>query len=106
MSLPLHLQTFPIANTSLEIYIPDAEAVQKIYSNNKGAAYWAQVRPASIGLCNFLQERPQYIKGKSLLELAAGLGLPGLYAAGGAKQVTITDREEQAASCIQQSITM
>lgn len=105
MPLPLHLQTFPLANTQQEIFIPGAEAVQKLYSNNKGAAYWAQVWPASIGLCNFLQVHPQYIEGKNVLELAAGLGLPGLCAAGMAKQVTITDREEQAVSCIQQSIT-
>jgi predicted nicotinamide N-methyase len=105
MPLPLHLHPFPLASPQLEIYIPDAEVVQQVYSNNKDAAYWAQVWPASVGLCNFLQEHPHYIEGKNVLELAAGLGLPGLYAAATAKQVTITDREEQAIACIQQSIT-
>ena len=105
MPIPLHLQPFTIANTQLEIYIPDAEAVQKKYSNNQDTAYWAQVWPASVGLCNFLQGHPHYIEGKNVLELAAGLGLPGLYAAAIAKQVTITDREEQAVACIQQSIS-
>ena len=104
MPLSLHLHSFTIANTQLEIYIPDTGAVQQAYSNNKDAAYWAQVWPASLGLCNFLQEHPHYIKDKNILELAAGLGLPGLYAAAIAKQVTITDREEQAVICIQQSI--
>jgi len=104
MSLPLHLQPFTIANTQLEIYIPDAEAVQKTYSNNQDTAYWTQVWPSSAGLCNFLKEHPHYIEGKNVLELAAGLGLPGLYAAATARQVTITDREEQAVACIQQSI--
>jgi predicted nicotinamide N-methyase len=103
--LPIHLQPFLLSNTQLEIYIPDAEDVQQVYSNTKGAAYWAQVWPASVGLCNFLQEHPHYIEGKNILELAAGLGLPGLYAAATAKQVTITDREEQAVACIQQSIS-
>ncbi|MBX3252880.1 MAG: methyltransferase [Chitinophagaceae bacterium] len=102
--LPLLLQPYLLASTQLEIYVPDTEAVQKAYSNNKDAAYWAQVWPASIGLCNFLQGHPQYIEGKNILELAAGLGLPGLYAAGTAKQVIITDREEQAVACMQQSI--
>ena len=104
MPLPLHLHPFSIANTQLEIYVPNAEAVQRAYSNNKDAAYWAQVWPASIGLCNFLQEHPHYIGGKNVLELAAGLGLPGLYAAGIAKEGTLTDREEQAVACIQQSV--
>ena len=105
MSLPLHLQPFSLSGKQLEIYIPDAEAVQKTYSNNKDAAYWAQVWPASIGLCDFLQEHSHHIEGKNILEMAAGLGLPGLYAAATAKQVTITDREEQAVACIQQSIS-
>ena len=105
MPLPPHLQPFSLSGTQLEIYIPDADAVQKTYSNNKDAAYWAQVWPASIGLCNFLQEHPLYIERKNILELAAGLGLPGLYAAAIAKQVTITDREGEAIACIQQSIT-
>ncbi len=104
MPLPLHLHPFTIVNTQPEIYIPDACAVQQAYSNNKDAAYWAQVWPASLGLCNFLHEHPHYIEGKNILELAAGLGLPGLYAAATAKQVMITDREEQAVACIQQSI--
>lgn len=104
MPLRLRLHPFSISNTRLEIFIPDAEAVQKIYSNNKHAAYWAQVWPASIGLCHFLYKHPHYIEERNVVELAAGLGLPGLYAATMAKQVTITDREEQAVACIQQSI--
>jgi predicted nicotinamide N-methyase len=104
MPILLHLQPFTIANSQLDIYIPDAEEVQKKYSKNKDTPYWAQVWPASVGLCNFLQEHSHYIEGKNILELAAGLGLPGLYAAATAKQVTITDREEQAVACIQQSI--
>ncbi|MFT3949476.1 MAG: methyltransferase [Agriterribacter sp.] len=102
--LPLHLQTFSIAGTSIKIYIPDAETVHRLYANNKAAAYWAQVWPASIGLCKFLYKYPHYIEGKNIMELAAGLGLPGLYAAAIAKQVIITDKEEQAVGCIQQSI--
>ncbi|MFT3749030.1 MAG: methyltransferase [Agriterribacter sp.] len=104
MSLPRSLQTFFFSNTQQEIFIPGAAAVQQLYSNNKHAAYWAQVWPASIGLCNFLYTHPHYIARKSVLELAAGLGLPGLYAATMAKQVTITDREERAVACITQSI--
>ena len=103
MSLPLHLQPISLSGKQLYIYIPDADAVQKAYCDNKDAAYWAQVWPASIGLCNFLQQNLQHIENKNVLELAAGLGLSGLYAAGFARQVSITDREAQAIECIKQS---
>lgn len=103
MLLPLSLQTFSIGDTQLEIYVPDAETVRSAYTNNKYAAYWSQVWPASIGLCCFVQEHPRYVAGKNMLELAAGLGLPGLYAARWAKQVTITDKAKQAVECIQRS---
>ncbi|MCC6289712.1 MAG: methyltransferase [Chitinophagaceae bacterium] len=103
--LPPHLHTFAVADTAMEIFVPNAEAVLRQYANNKESAYWAQVWPASIGLCNFLHEYPHYIEGKNIMELAAGLGLPGLYAATIAKHVAITDREEQAVACLQQSIT-
>lgn len=98
------LQTFTINGMTLDIYVPNAAAIQQEYINNKDAAYWAQVWPASIGLCNFLQEHTGCIAGKNVLELAAGLGLPGLYIAGMAKQVCITDRDEHAVDCIQQSV--
>lgn len=104
MSMPHSLQSFTISDQQLEIYVPDHAMVQQHYHNNKEAAYWAQIWPASIGLCQFLQQHPEYINGKNILELAAGLGLAGIYAAGIAKQVHITDIEPQAVDCVQHSI--
>ncbi|MGN6493544.1 MAG: class I SAM-dependent methyltransferase [Agriterribacter sp.] len=103
MSLPIALQSFSINDIHLQIFVPQPKAVQQLYAHNKPGAFWAQVWPASVGLCRFLQQHPQYISNKTVLELAAGLGLPGLYAARSAKQVCITDREQQAVDCIQQS---
>lgn len=105
MSIPLVLQTFSIGSTQIEICVPDSSAVQQVYNNNRHNAYWAKVWPAAVGLCNFLQEHPQYIDEKNVLELAAGVGLPGLYAAGIARQVRITDREKAAVDCILQSVS-
>ena len=102
--LPPQLQTFTINNTKLEIYVPEVVAIQKEYLNKKEAAYWAQIWPAAIGLCKFLQTHPVYIADKKILELAAGLGLPGLFAAGTAGQVWITDRDGEAVGYVQQSI--
>lgn len=88
----------------ISIAVPDAVAIQQQYANNKHNAYWAQVWPASVGLCHFLQQHSHFIKDKKVLELAAGLGLAGLFAAKWAKQVHITDIEPQAMEYIRQSI--
>lgn len=93
MQLPLTIQTCYIGNSAIEICVPDPVRVQNNYLNHKEAAYWAQIWPAAIGLCRFLNEYPEYITNRNVLELAAGLGLPGLFAARLARQVTITDKE-------------
>lgn len=100
MLLPATLQSYIINDTQLELYVPDADAVQQYYTDNKSNAYWAKVWPASIALCHFIQQNPAYINSKNILELAAGLGLPGLFAAKAASHVTISDIEPLAAGYV------
>lgn len=97
------LKTYSFNNNSIDIYVPDEEAIQQVYTNNKNDAYWAQVWPASIGLCQFFEQYPHYIDNKSILELAAGLGLSGLYAAKNARSVYISDREPLASQFVKKS---
>ena len=52
--------------------------------------------PAAIELCTYLSENPALVAGKRVVELGAGVGLPGLLAARlGASQVILTDYEPQ-----------
>lgn len=97
------MYTFSLDN-GFTVFIPDPDAIAEQYKHDKHAAYWAQIWPASVSLCHFLQQHSYFIKDKTVLELAAGLGLAGLYAAQFAKQVHITDIEPQAMEYIQQSI--
>ncbi|WP_300597805.1 methyltransferase [Niabella sp.] len=83
--------------------MPQPDNIQQGYQHNKNAAYWAQVWPAAIGLCMFLQQHKEYVADQQVLELAAGLGLPGLYAGFLAKQVTISDREALASDYVKRS---
>lgn len=92
MEFPLVIQSYAIGEQTQEILAPDPLYIEQVYRNHKDASYWTRVWPAAIGLCQFLQEHPQYIAGKTVLELAAGLGLPGFYAARTAETVTITDK--------------
>lgn len=103
MSSPFISKAFAIGDRCLEICMPPPDFVQQAYEHNKNAAYWAQVWPAAIGLCMFLLRHQQYIKDQQVLELAAGLGLPGLYAASFAKQVTISDKEALASDYVERS---
>lgn len=100
----MHLSTaFAIGDQNLEISMPPPDYIQQSYAHNKNAAYWAQVWPAAIGLCMFLQQHKKYVADQQVLELAAGLGLPGLYTASFARQVTISDKEALAADYVKRS---
>ncbi len=103
MAAPFISKAFLIGDRRLEICIPPPDFVQQAYVHHKDAAYWAQVWPAAVGLCMFLQQHPRYITGQQVLELAAGLGLPGLYAASQARQVTISDKEALASDYVKRS---
>lgn len=65
--------------------------------------YWAKVWPAAIGLCDFLERNKQLTRNKNILELAAGLGLPGIFVAQYAGHVTISDIEPAAVELARQS---
>lgn len=97
------LQSFTIGKQTVSICIPDGAAIQNAY-RQQHAPYWAQVWHAAIGLCLFLEQYPEYIENKKVLELGAGLGLPGIAAAAKAKNVCISDISPEAITIVQQSI--
>ena len=50
--------------------------------------------PAALELCAYLASHPSLVQGRNVLELGAGVGLPGLLAAQlGARSVVLTDYE-------------
>lgn len=57
-----------------------------------GVALW----PAAIALAHEIATRPEEFRGRSVLELGAGTGLPGIVAASLGASVTQTDRQELA----------
>ena len=76
---------------------------QKAENKQASFPYWAQVWPAAIALAQFVVNHPKYTKNKTVLELAAGLGLPSLAAAPLAKNVACTDYITTAVEVAQQS---
>lgn len=100
MPLNAILRSFYINQLEVKIFIPEAlSSSQAVHS-----PYWAKVWPAAIGLCNFLQSNLHYIRQKKITEIAAGLGLPSIFAAPYASQVYCTDIEPAAVELVQQSV--
>jgi predicted nicotinamide N-methyase len=110
-NLGVHCLSFK--GMSLELLIPVPSAIKANYERllQQGYAvhfpYWAQIWPAATALSTFLDNHDDYVFDKQVLELAAGLGLPSLVAAGlGAKKVCVSDRSDEAVQVLQQVISL
>lgn len=106
----LHLQHITWENYTAALYIPDAREVQEQYyrqkQNNPETPFphWTRLWPASTAIAAFLLQHPQLYRQKTVLELAAGLGLPSLIAAREAASVYCSDYLPEAVDTIRQSI--
>lgn len=101
MAFSLHLVSLPLAHTSIELYVPDAEEIRVQFEKGEiSFPYWSQVWPAAQALGLYLEANPDLVKNKKVLELAAGLGLPSLVAAPFARSITCSDYDSEAVSAI------
>jgi predicted nicotinamide N-methyase len=98
----MRLQKIDLKNTTVALFAPD----DIINVPGQHSPYWAKVWPAAIGLCYFLENNLSYIQNKTVLELAAGLGLPSIYAASFAQQVLASDIEPNAIPFIRESASL
>ncbi len=97
---PLTRITVPVGPRSWEITaVQDQDAlIESVQTEDDLAAFpfglmlWA----SAIGLAERLAEEPSLVAGKRVLELGAGVGVPGLVAASLGAAVTQTDYQEDA----------
>jgi predicted nicotinamide N-methyase len=91
------LQRFSFGRYSIDLWVPDLEAVKQQYLEQKKMdmatpfPYWAQVWPSAIALTEYIATHPELVQDKNVLELAAGLGLPSMLAANFAKSIICSD---------------
>ena len=97
--LSTELRSFTFGPATVSIRVPQVQP-HGPGEQDKPQPYWARVWPAAIALCRHLAARPDLLAGKSVLELGAGLGLPGLLAAQWAREVTISDFMPEAVSAL------
>jgi predicted nicotinamide N-methyase len=106
---PLHIQHIPLPDGPFAIYMPIPEKVsvvfQALLQHQTGTPfpYWARLWPSAIALAGYLQENKHRIQGKLVAELAAGIGLPSLVAAGYSEKVWCSDLAAEAMDVVAKS---
>jgi predicted nicotinamide N-methyase len=97
MPFTLHPETIQLQHQSLEILVPDEAEIKKLYGQGEIAfPYWSKIWPSAYALTWYLEQHPLLYEGKNVLELAAGVGLPSLFVAQLAAQVTCSDKAPEA----------
>ncbi len=87
---------------SLEI-ISNVEELVTDPEDDDQIPYWAELWPAARGLAQYIWERIGF-RGETVLELGAGLGLPGLVAALKGGLVTFSDYKEGSLEIIARNV--
>jgi len=110
-ALTSEIQSFSFGTMHVQLRVPVLNHIRHSLVAREEAAeepfpYWAKLWPSAMALCNFIAANPHYISGKKVLELAAGLGLPGILAAQLAAEVTISDYAPGALVLIQSSMEL
>ncbi|HEX2608276.1 MAG TPA: hypothetical protein VHK91_12895 [Flavisolibacter sp.] len=98
MKPALVLKSFRLnPSTAIELFVPDPLEVEKNFRAGMTVApYWAKVWPSAIALSQFLLDHPELTRGKKVVELAAGLGLPSVIASRTCRSVLCTDHIPEA----------
>jgi predicted nicotinamide N-methyase len=93
----------------ISLWIPDQKALQIAQESKEEKTsfpFWAKLWPSAMILTEFMQDHPHWVSQKKVLELAAGLGLPSLYAAHFASSVLCSDYDKNAVAFINENIAL
>ena len=102
MAFPAQQQSFKFLHTTLQLSIPSPEyLLSPAFSQ---PPYWARLWPAALAMCSYLEKKQHIGQNKSILEIGAGLGLPGLCIASIAAEVLMTDGDENAVEFLEKNI--
>ena len=107
MQYPLQLTQI---SAEKAIYVPVYDAVKAIYTDLLAVdtatpfPYWAKVWPSAIAVLKVLKAHPYLIQNKHVLEIGAGIGLPGLMMAGITKSIQISDYNLEAVELLRKNI--
>lgn len=94
---PTHTVSIPLCQRTFRLTA--VRNVDDLLSENLSAdeiPFWAVPWHASVGLCQFLCEHRDVMRGRRVLELGAGLGLCGIVARWLGSEVTLNDYQPDA----------
>ncbi|MBO9636482.1 MAG: methyltransferase domain-containing protein [Chitinophagaceae bacterium] len=109
MTASLQLQSIERAGYSMQLFVPNPQEVQENYFRQKQEnenipfPHWTRIWPAALAMTDFLYQHPSLTRNKTVLELAAGLGLPSFAAARNATSVCCSDYLDEAVATMQRS---
>lgn len=94
----------------LSLYVPEPGLVKTVYEQllqkdpKVAFPFWAKIWSSAIALSGFLQTEPEWVRGKRVLELGAGIGLPSFSVAKQTAEVIISDHAPEAVALIDKNI--
>ncbi len=106
----LYPDTLIEIENGLSLYVPDTEQVKSTYEKLLAAnastpfPFWAKIWPSAIAMSLFLRAEQQFTKGKLVLEMGAGIGLPSFAIAHHAAETIISDHAAEAVLLIEKNI--
>ena len=105
------LQSFSFGALCVQLWVPILGSLRRNLAEHEEAAdelfpYWAKLWPSAIAMCGFIAAHPHLVAHKNVLELGAGLGLPGILAAQSAREVTISDHVPEAVAFMRSSVEL
>lgn len=109
MAVSLQIQRVECSGFSIELFVPDAKDVQDEYFRQKALQadlpfpHWTRLWPSALAMAEYIAQHPELVSNKHVLELAAGLGLPGLLAARYAQSVCCSDYLEESVAAMLKS---
>ncbi|MGL6269834.1 MAG: class I SAM-dependent methyltransferase [Chitinophagaceae bacterium] len=110
MELSLNLHTIEIGSIKIDIFVPAPESIRQIYTADKISnpetpfPFWAKIWPSAFALAEYLNRNQNILKGKMVLELAGGLGLPSMVASHYAERVCCSDYLEEAVAVVRRTV--
>lgn len=90
----IHLPAVEQSWLGLVLKVPDPVFTRQFYQREKqhmSFPFWSRVWPSAQALSEWLTREPELTRGKTIIELGAGLGLPSMTAASNAAHITATD---------------
>lgn len=108
-TLPVTIEQVVLSSHTVQLLVPDQGAIKDRYQRETAAGgspqfpYWSRIWPSAMAMVLHLEENLQLVRNRKVLELAAGLGLPSVFAARYASEVVCSDYNEEATDVIRRT---